>query len=154
MSTPFDELSVMHCAIVFKKEIRIARLKKLQAMKQADGARAFGALIGKKPNQISDLLNGRASFGEKVARGIEERASLPEGWLDQPLDGDGSFTLIWPLEKVIHPDDWLFLPDEVKADIRAAAEVVVKAHKRKAAARSGESIAFPLDPTPKMANGI
>jgi phage repressor protein C with HTH and peptisase S24 domain len=47
----------------------------------------LGKLINRKANQVSDLLNGRASFGEKVARSIEEAAGLPTGWLDRLDDG-------------------------------------------------------------------
>lgn len=42
----------------------------------------LGKLIGKKPNQASNLLHGWSSFGEKVARDIEAAAGLPTLWLD------------------------------------------------------------------------
>lgn len=82
MSTSFDECSVFHCADVSLKLVRIARLKKLQADSKLSG-QEFCDLIGCKPNQLSDLLHGRASFGEKVARKIEEKAGKPPGWLDE-----------------------------------------------------------------------
>lgn len=66
------------------KDIRIARLKQFQADKRAFALADLGQLIGRKVNQVSDLINGRASFGEKVARSIEEAAGLPLGWLDDP----------------------------------------------------------------------
>lgn len=66
------------------KEIRIARLKQLQAEIGARGPVELGRAIGRKTNQTSDLLHGRTSFGEKVARSIEEFAGLPMGWLDRP----------------------------------------------------------------------
>lgn len=72
--------------------IRIARLKKLAG---ARGPVEFGQYIGRKTNQTSDLLAGRASFGEKVARAIEEHAGLPEGWLDQPDDATSTKN-VWP----------------------------------------------------------
>lgn len=43
---------------------------------------AFAELVGRKASQISDMLMGRKSFGEKVARYLEERAGYPDGWLD------------------------------------------------------------------------
>lgn len=45
----------------------------------------MGRLIGRKVNQVSDLLRGRSAFGERVARSIEEAAGLPVGWLDEPI---------------------------------------------------------------------
>lgn len=64
------------------KLIRVQRLQQLQAERGGLGPAALGTLIGRKTNQTSDLLNGRAAFGEKVARSIEAAAGLPAGWLD------------------------------------------------------------------------
>jgi hypothetical protein len=73
------------------KLIRIRRLKQLQAERGAAGPVELGRLIGRQGNQTSDLLHGRKSFGEKVARSIEEFAGLPSGWLDDPGDSrDGA----------------------------------------------------------------
>lgn len=69
------------------KLVRIARLKQLAKIRGCDGPVELGQLINKKTNQVSDLLNGRASFGEKLARSIEEAAGLPSGWLDRLDDG-------------------------------------------------------------------
>jgi phage repressor protein C with HTH and peptisase S24 domain len=71
------------------KLIRILRLKQLAASRGLVGPVALGRAIGKKANQVSDLLSGKASFGEKVARSIEEAAGLPANWLDE-LDGNGN----------------------------------------------------------------
>lgn len=43
---------------------------------------------GRSASFCSDLLNGRKSFGEKLARDLEEQLELPRGWFD--LSGDGS----------------------------------------------------------------
>ena len=64
------------------KSIRIANLKRLAALRGLDGPTELGAVIGRHPAQASNLLNGIASFGEKIARSIEEQANLPQGWLD------------------------------------------------------------------------
>ena len=82
LSTPIDVLGVMNCAGMSLKEIRIARLKAFAAMKEAPGPVELGKLIGRKTNQTSDLLTGKASFGEKLARSIEAFAGLPDRWLD------------------------------------------------------------------------
>lgn len=47
---------------------------------QADLARR----ANRKPNQISDMLAGRKSFGEKVAREIEANLGLQPGAFDRP----------------------------------------------------------------------
>jgi hypothetical protein len=65
------------------KQIRMQRLRELQSELGADGPVELGKAIGRKANQTSDLLSGRASFGEKVARSIEQHAGLPSGWLDE-----------------------------------------------------------------------
>jgi phage repressor protein C with HTH and peptisase S24 domain len=70
------------------KLIRIHRLKRFQSERNVEGPVELGKLIGRKPNQTSDLLSGRAAFGEKVARSIEEFAALPPGWLDQADDDE------------------------------------------------------------------
>lgn len=40
--------------------------------------------IGRSPSQTNDMLNGRKSFGEKIARAIEDQIGKPHGWLDLP----------------------------------------------------------------------
>lgn len=87
MSTPFDVVRGFQCAQMTLKLVRIANLKNLAEKRGLSGPVELGALIGRKANQTHDLLNGRASFGEKVARSIEEYASLPLGWLDKDPDG-------------------------------------------------------------------
>jgi hypothetical protein len=69
------------------KLIRISRLKQFATQRQLKGPVALGVVIGKKTAQTSNLLTGLASFGEKVARSIEEAAGLPANWLDH-LDGE------------------------------------------------------------------
>lgn len=87
LSTSFDEGPGVNSGNMSLKLIRIARLKQFAKHRGADGPVELGKLIGRKTNQTSDLLSGRASFGEKVARSIEEVAALPPGWLDE-LDDD------------------------------------------------------------------
>jgi hypothetical protein len=67
-------------------DLRDVRIKRLELFAQRHGAEdnpsKLGLLIGKKPNQVYNLLHRHASFGEKVARSIEEAAGLPRYWLD------------------------------------------------------------------------
>lgn len=78
--TLFDEGSTSHFGMSLKS-IRVARLNKLAG---SMGPVEFGRKIGRSPSQASDLLTGRApSFGEKLARSIEDQLGLPPLWLDQ-----------------------------------------------------------------------
>ncbi len=93
VSTSFDDPAVFDFGDVSLKLIRIARLKQFQADRKVQGPVELGKLIRREANQVSDLLAGRASFGEKIARSIEEAADLPPGWLDQPAE-DGHVALV------------------------------------------------------------
>lgn len=44
--------------------------------------------VGSRSSFWSDLLAGRKSFGEKLARKIEDKLELPPGWLDEPRGTD------------------------------------------------------------------
>jgi phage repressor protein C with HTH and peptisase S24 domain len=87
VSTPFDVLPDVHSGTMSLKRIRITRLRQFAKARGVDGPVELGKLISRKPNQVSDLLSGRASFGEKVARSIEEAAGLPRDWLDRLDEG-------------------------------------------------------------------
>lgn len=61
------------------------RRKILAEIVARDGLSSVAKRVGKPDSQINDMLNGRKSFGEKVARAIEKRYApdLPSGWLDR-----------------------------------------------------------------------
>ena len=92
MSTPFDEVDMPPSGGMSLKLIRISRLKQFATMRGLDGPVDIGKAIGKKPNQTSDLLSGKAPFGEKVALSITEFAGLPLGWLDT-LDAEQNISV-------------------------------------------------------------
>jgi hypothetical protein len=127
LSTSFDVRRVIHFQHVSLKSIRIERLKQLQRERGMPGPVEFGAMIGKKPNQISDLLTGRASFGEKVARGIEEKAGKAPLWLDQAVEDGGQSGQrgAWPLAGILTPDEWARLPEDARAAVLQGAEFVL-----------------------------
>lgn len=54
----------------------------------------------RNPSFFIELLGGKKSFGEKLARSLESELQLPPESLDRPLDGDGSkivqLTPAWP----------------------------------------------------------
>lgn len=75
------------------KHTRIDRLKQFASSRGvSDNPAMLGKLIGKQPNQVYNLLHGTASFGEKVARSIEESAGLPRYWLDKDPDNQTGLT--------------------------------------------------------------
>ena len=52
-------------------------------LRQRDMAAAdLARRIARSPSHVSDLLNGRKSFGERAARHIEQSLALPSGYLD------------------------------------------------------------------------
>jgi hypothetical protein len=79
------------------KPIRIERLKAFAKSRGlVDNPSGLGSLIGKEPNQVYNLLSGKASFGEKVARSIEEAAGLPRYWLDTDVQGERALSMLSP----------------------------------------------------------
>lgn len=119
---------MFHFGDMSLKQIRIARLKQFQSEKRADGPVELGRLIGKSTQQTSDLLSGRAPFGEKVAHSIEDAAGLPQGW----LDGKGAG---WPFPDI---DERRFLALSVMQRGEIQGEVL-KLIEKIEARRSGKS---------------
>ncbi len=76
------------------KLIRLQRLKAFAQSRGLSGPVQIGLVIGKSTSQTSDLLTGKAAFGEKVARSIEEAASLSVNWLD--VLGEDANTAVCP----------------------------------------------------------
>lgn len=66
-----------------RAQIRRERLQEMITLTTKGNRGQFAELVGKAASQISDMLSANKSFGEKVARQIEERAGYPLGWLDQ-----------------------------------------------------------------------
>lgn len=54
---------------------------------------AIALATGKPTQKASDLLNGHGSFGAKIAREIEEKLELPDGYFDG-LGSDDEFALV------------------------------------------------------------
>lgn len=64
--------------------IRLTNLQEL-AKARGLGPADLTKLVGKRTNSFySDLLRGEKSFGERLARSLEESLQLPRGWLDIP----------------------------------------------------------------------
>lgn len=63
---------------------RLVRIEALREVMESRGLNAsdLGRLTGKQPSYFYGLLAGSKSFGEKIARSLEEDLGLPRGHLD------------------------------------------------------------------------
>lgn len=68
-------------------DIQQIRRQKLAKLVDEYNLAVVAKRIGKPASQISDMLAGRKSFGEKVARAIETSwgPDMPSGWLDSDV---------------------------------------------------------------------
>ena len=69
---------------------------------------AFATAVEKSPQQIGGMLNGSKSFGNRIARDIEEKLGLKTGYLDQ-ASNDNQFVRI---SRLGDPNDcnWVRIP--------------------------------------------
>lgn len=63
-------------------DIRRQNLIRLIEERFDNNQTVFAGKTGKRQSQISDMVRGTKSFGEKVARDLEHRLDLPPFWLD------------------------------------------------------------------------
>lgn len=68
------------------------RRENLRALVEAEGLATIARRAKKPDRQINDMLAGRKSFGEKVARDIENKMGLDTGALDRPITGSTTGT--------------------------------------------------------------
>ena len=54
---------------------------------------ALSRKLEKAASQIHDMLNGKKAFGEKIARSIEQKLNLPQGYLDIATPQNKGITL-------------------------------------------------------------
>lgn len=73
-------------------DTRRAVLRTLIKTRYSGVSRQFALAVKKPEGQINDMLSDppRKSFGEKVARQLEDRAGLTPGYFDQPANADES----------------------------------------------------------------
>jgi phage repressor protein C with HTH and peptisase S24 domain len=67
---------------------RRERLRQFIDDRYAGNVSRFAAFVGKHQSQIADMLIGRKSFGERIARSLEESLGIPAGYLDRASDTD------------------------------------------------------------------
>lgn len=91
--TPFGEVKQHHtgehqmvitCCNFCMKDVVTQRRENLALLVSEHGVSSVAKRMRRSPTQVSDMLHGRKSFGEKVARAMEKEwdASRPPGWLD------------------------------------------------------------------------
>jgi hypothetical protein len=86
VSTPFGDFTKW-CLFgnIYPMEIQEHRRKRLRQwieQHHAGNVSNFARLVKMQQSQVADTLDGRKSFGEKVARKFETRAKMPLEWLD------------------------------------------------------------------------
>lgn len=91
-ATPFGDCIVIQSRMADDALIRRQNLEKLFPRKTW-GPKAMSAKFGNSRSFWSDLRLGRKSFGEKLARDIEDQAGLPRGSLDD-VEGDVQMPLL------------------------------------------------------------
>lgn len=88
----------------------MVRLDNLKALKLT--ASDLSEKVGGRYTYWRDLLAGKKSFGEKIARKIEEKLELRRGQLDDSHNGDDSS---WPFE-LFPRQDWLLLDEKTRQE--------------------------------------
>lgn len=100
------------------REIRLERLRKILAEKCGGVIAELARRIDKSAPQVRVMLNpekpGGRWIGEKIARAIEHRLSLPRGWLDQE-EGEIPTERLEDRPPVIPEDLWASLPPKARA---------------------------------------
>ena len=67
--------------------VRLERFREECRTRGIDGPVELSAKFGRAPSFWSDLFHGRKSFGEKLARSLEEQMGLPRNTLDMVQAG-------------------------------------------------------------------
>lgn len=83
----------------------------------------------RNPSFFIELLGGKKSFGEKLARTLEEELQLEPKSLDEPLDGDGSNVVqlapAWPFSPSLPRSRFDRLTPTQKAKIEGRIEEMI-----------------------------
>lgn len=104
----------------------MVRLDNLKALKLT--ASDLSEKVGGRYTYWRDLLAGKKSFGEKIARKIEEKLELRRGQLDDSHNGDDSS---WPFE-LFTRQDWLLLDEKTRQEFEnSIAGAIQRARLRK-----------------------
>lgn len=93
-------------------EISEIRRLNLSRLIKAEGLSVVAVKVGKPDRQLNDMVAGRKSFGEKVARAIEKAyaPSRAPGWLDLPAAGHEQKRGVVVDEAVVREQDPTYFP--------------------------------------------
>lgn len=109
--------------------IRLENLRRiLNERRPAVTGAELARRMGVQRSYTSELLAGRKSFGEKVARTIEAALDLPRGWLDNATDEEpvpSKPPAAWPFE-LISEDQWSRLTERQRGAVEAAAVAAMR----------------------------
>lgn len=83
--------------------LRRERLRAWIQENHAGTQASFVAAVGINQGELSGLLNGKKSFGEKKARSLESAARMPEGYLDSSDDPTAAVPVASVLETETKP---------------------------------------------------
>lgn len=111
---------------------------------------AFADSVGRKQPQISDVLSGAKSFGEKLARRIEGEAHMPPRYLDGP-DMSGQLTALYHGVKLTRSGallgaEWEKLPIDMRAEFEEKILAAVAKQIRSQRPRSDDDTPTPDKP--------
>ena len=68
------------------QELKDIRRENLKRFAVSVGSKSkLADMLGKSPSQINDMIQGTKSFGDKIAREIEQRLNMLPGTLDRPI---------------------------------------------------------------------
>lgn len=70
------------------QETRREKLRQFIEEQFAGNVSRFAASVGKAQSQLADMLSGRKSFGERIARALEQSLGLSSGYLDVASSND------------------------------------------------------------------
>lgn len=87
---------IRHTRTVEIQELRRHQLREWIRFNYQSVVMRFAADIGKPQPQVADMLSGRKSFGEKVARQIEKLAEMPPMYLDTDPEVAGAHSVREP----------------------------------------------------------
>lgn len=76
------------------REIEDIRRERLQAIVDTLGTPTASKKLGKPRRQLADILAGRATFGERIARSMEKNGDLAAGYFDIDLTKTNASTKI------------------------------------------------------------
>jgi len=122
------------------QQVRRNRLRQWIDDKFDGVASRFAASVGKSQPQIQDMLSGRKSFGERIARDLERRGQMGKGWLDAesgPVVADrAAATHSWSIspsaEEAEVGREWGKLEEPQRSCVREQILCLVAAQKRDA----------------------